>query len=94
MGNGRRGGKRVGAGRKRGSLKDIQTGALTAQKILERINDEKEIPELYRHLTAIQKLQTIFRLRDCAYGKPATSEEQQKPSGLAHVNVTIRRIGA
>ena len=89
-----RGGAGRGQGRKRDPLKDLRTGAITAQKILKEIDDEKAIPELYKKLNPAQKLQCIFRLRDSAYGKPATSEEQEKPKGLNQVHVHIHRVGA
>jgi len=88
------GGKREGAGAKRDPLKDLRTGALTAQKILKQINDEKEIPILYAQLNPAQKLSAIFKLRDCAYGRPGTSEEQAKPPVPVQINVNVRRIGA
>lgn len=90
----KKGGARPGAGRKRDPLKDLRTGALTAQKILKQINDEKEIPELYKLLSPPQKLQAIFKLRDSAYGRPSVSEEQQGPKVPMTINVNIRRVGA
>lgn len=89
-----RGGSGRGQGRKRDPLKDLRTGALTAQKALRDIDAEKQIPELYKLLNPAQKLTAIFRLRDSAYGKPATSEEQQKPTGLTAVNVYIHEVGS
>jgi len=88
-----RGGKRPGAGRKKDPLKDLRTGALTAQKALKDIDAENELKRLYPLLTAPQKLQTIFKLRDSAYGRPATSEEQTKPLPV-QINVNVRRVGA
>jgi hypothetical protein len=89
-----RGGSGRGQGRKRDPLKDLRTGALTAQKALKDIDAENQIAELYPGLNPAQKIQLIFRLRDSAYGKPATSEEQQKPKSVTQINVNIRRVGA
>lgn len=89
----KRGGSRANAGRKRDPLKDIRTGAVTAQKFLREIEAEKELKAIYPDLTPAQKLQVIFKMRESAYGRPATSEEQQKP-GPTQINVNIRRIGS
>lgn len=89
-----RGGAGRGQGRKRDPLKNLRTGALTAQKILGQLEAEKEIVRLYKLLVPAQQVQLLFRLCDSAYGRPATSEEQQKPVGLTQINVNIRRVGA
>ena len=86
------GGARTGAGRRRDPLKDLRTGALTAQKILKQINDEKEIPELYKALSPAQKLACIFRLREQGYGKTPVAPDPPKVPIAIHVN--IRRVGA
>ena len=90
----KRGGARAGAGRKRDPLKDLRTGAATAQKILRELNDEKEIPLLYKELNPAQKLSCIFKLREQGYGRLAVSEEQSKPPGPIEINVRIHRVGA
>lgn len=89
-----RGGARPNAGRKRDPLKDLRTGVVTAQKILKQIDDEKEIVRLYKMLGAPDQLRCIFRLRDSAYGRPGTSEEQVKPPAPVQINVNVRRVGA
>lgn len=90
---GGRGGAGRGQGRKRDPLKDLRTGALSAQRLLKQLNEEKEILALYPQLNVAQKIQLIFKLRDSGYGKPATSEEQTKPP-MTQINVNIRRIGS
>lgn len=84
------GGARPGAGRRRDPLKDLRTGALTAQKILRELKDEEEIPKLYKELTAPQKLSALFKLRESAYGT-AIAEDKKTP---VQINVNIRRIGS
>lgn len=90
----KRGGARTGAGRKKDPLKDFRTGALTAQRILDRLKHEKEVTDQYKLLTPAQKLATIFRLRDAAFGRPAVSDEAPKKKDPLQINVNIRRIGA
>ncbi len=94
MSAGKRGGARPNAGRRKDPLKDLRTGALTAQKALKDIDAEKEVKRLYKLLTPAQQLTAIFRLRDSAYGRPAVSEEQQKPNTPVQINVNVRRVGA
>lgn len=90
-----RGGTRQGAGRKRDPLKDLRTGALTAQKILKQIDDEREIVRLYKLLNPAQQLSCIFKLRDSGYGRPAKAPEEPKgPRDATQINVNIRTIGA
>lgn len=93
-GKSKRGGARPNAGRKRDPLKDLRTGALTAQRILRGLKDEEEIPKLYKDLNSAQKLATIFRLREQAYGKAPVAEQEKSQKQPIQVNVNIRRIGA
>lgn len=89
-----RGGAGRGQGRKRDPLKDLRTGAITAHKILKQINDEREIPELYKLLTAPQKLQAIFKLRDSAYGRAGVADETTDPTaGATGLRITVEHIG-
>jgi hypothetical protein len=61
--------------------------------MLKELEAEKEIPRLYKLLSPPQQLTTIFKLRDCAYGRPAVSEEQQKPVAPVQVFL-LERIGS
>jgi hypothetical protein len=88
-----RGGPGRGQGRKPDPLKDVRTGAVTAQKLLKELKAEEEIKRLYKLLAPDRQMAVIFKLRDSAYGRPATSEEQQKPPVTPTINVNIRRIG-
>jgi len=88
-----RGGSRKGAGRKRDPLKDLRTGTLTAQNLLKELRGEEEIKRLYQIMAPDRQLAIIFKLRDSAYGRPATSEEQTKPLPV-QINVNVRRVGA
>jgi hypothetical protein len=90
-----RGGARKGAGRKVDPLKDLRTGAITAQKLLKQLDAEKQVIELYPQLGPEKKLNVIFRLREDAYGRPNQrrdgGDEGNRP---ATVRVLIEHIGA
>lgn len=91
----KRGGARENSGPKRDPLKDLRTGALTAQKLLKELKEIEEIKRIYKLLTPAQQLTTIFKLRDSGYGRAPVSEEQQQESVVPRtINVIVRRIGA
>jgi hypothetical protein len=82
-----RGGKRPGAGRKANPLKELRTGALTAEKILRELGHEKEIIKLYGECGDPRlKVHILFRLREWAYGKATQPLEHaggDKPVDIA-----------
>jgi len=89
-----RGGRREGAGRKKDPLKDLRTGALTAQKLLRELKEEKEIRRIYENLDDAKKLQIIFRLRDSAYGRaPVTEADPAGGTGKQLAVFVLERIG-
>lgn len=90
-----RGGARPGAGRKSDPLKDLRTGALTAQKLLKQLDAEKQIVTLYKELQPDKKLSVIFRLREDAYGRPNQRRDQgDEGDKVPTVRVLIEHIGA
>jgi hypothetical protein len=91
----RRGGSRKGAGRKADPLKDLRTGAITAQKLLKQLDAEKQIVTLYEALGPEKKINVIFRLREDAYGRPNQRRDQgDEHSQVPTVRVLIEHIGA
>lgn len=94
--SGGRGGKRAGAGRKPDHSKDLlQTGAATAQRILDELKHEEALKKLYRTCGDTRlKAHIIFRLREWAYGKPIQFLQQQHEfDPKSELKVVIEHIG-
>ena len=79
-----RGGARPGAGRKRGSGKQLArlTGEQKARDILDKLGWEEQIIHIYQNCGEPKiQLQILIALQERAWGKPATNVKKPEPNG-------------